>query len=391
MVDNDYEAIVQGHPEMILVTETPVRTWQGFLTVSCQSNAGQNIRVKLKLAVPNYPSLYEAQIRFGKEIALIRNGSGFSQKVKDLMRTTTKVSLFFRQLQLLMSSFIDNACIEDHTYEAMDNSAMEILQELKDVLEIPSPVQLLSDSSLSTIKLSVRNVSLKLQRTNHRGYPWTVVYSDLPVMPAIGSFEKNVSTLTTARNKFNSQVMMLEKAWSNLEQIDEQCWVLDPPKPKPYHLYRRFYLTPSLSMFVKIDPLNPMDLPEIKFMGSEIEAELKRDLVSKNLHNWNPKCDFVDNLMMLLDMHRFPMKEEKICVDDKSAVVGDEECCICFSMESDTLAFPDKICSNEKCRRHFHTPCLLQWLQAGAGNHVMFDHIHGTCLHCQESISCCIK
>lgn len=60
--------------------------------------------------------------------------------------------------------------------------------------------------------------------------------------------------------------------------------MLDPPKPKPYHLYRRIHLTPSLSMFVKIDPVNPMDLPEIKFMGSETEAELKRDLVSKNLH-----------------------------------------------------------------------------------------------------------
>ena len=100
---DDYEAIVQGYPEMVLVTETP-ETWQGFLTVTCQSNAGQNIRVKLKLTVPNYPSLYEAEIIFGKEIALIRNASSFSQKVKDLMRTTTKVSVFFRQLQLLIVS-----------------------------------------------------------------------------------------------------------------------------------------------------------------------------------------------------------------------------------------------------------------------------------------------
>lgn len=30
-----------------------------------------------------------------------------------------------------------------------------------------------------------------------------------------------------------------------------------------------------------------MNLPEIKFMGSEVEVESKRDLVSKNLHVCN--------------------------------------------------------------------------------------------------------
>lgn len=65
------------------------------------------------------------------------------------------------------------------------------------------------------------------------------------------------------------------------------CWVIDPLQPKPCHLYRRIYLTPSLSMFIKIDPLNHMDLPEIKFMGSDIEVESKRDLVSRNLNVCN--------------------------------------------------------------------------------------------------------
>lgn len=37
-------------------------------------------------------------------------------------------------------------------------------------------------------------------------------------------------------------------------------------------------------MFIEVDPLNPMDLPIIKFAGSEDEVKLKEDLVSKNLH-----------------------------------------------------------------------------------------------------------
>lgn len=64
--------------------------------------------------------------------------------------------------------------------------------------------------------------------------------------------------------------------------------------------------------------------------------------------------------MMLLDINKFPVKEEKTSAEDGNVIVGDEECCICFSMELDNEILPDKICNNEKCRRHFHTPCLLQ-------------------------------
>ncbi|XP_076618607.1 E3 ubiquitin-protein ligase Fancl isoform X2 [Colletes latitarsis] len=367
MVNDDYKVIVQCHPEMILTSETPV-TWQGFLAVSCRSNSGRNIRVKLKLIVPNYPLLRDANINFGKEITRIRSIE-FSQK----------------------SNFINNAHIEDDLHEVTDNKAVELLQELKDALETSPGVKLLSDNNLNTIQLFMNGVSLKLQRTKYRACPWIVIHSDLPEIPAFGPFEKNLSTLIIARNKFKLQVEILENAWSNLRQIDEKCWVLDPPKPKPSHLYRRIYLTPSLSMFLQVSPLNPMDLPEIKFMGSEVEVELQRSLVSKKLHYWNPKCNIIDNLMMLLNIDTFPQKEEKVYIEDKNAIVADEECCICFSMELDNKIIPDKICSNEKCRRHFHTSCLLNWLQAVAGNHIMFDHIHGTCPNCQESISCCIN
>lgn len=40
-------------------------------------------------------------------------------------------------------------------------------------------------------------------------------------------------------------------------------------------------------MYIQINPWYPTDLPEIKFMGSETEVELKRELVSKNLYVCN--------------------------------------------------------------------------------------------------------
>lgn len=64
-------------------------------------------------------------------------------------------------------------------------------------------------------------MTVKLQRTSHRTCPWTVVHSDLPEISTLGPFEKNISTLDIARNKLKLQVEMLEKAWSNLRQIDK--------------------------------------------------------------------------------------------------------------------------------------------------------------------------
>ncbi|XP_076478160.1 E3 ubiquitin-protein ligase Fancl isoform X3 [Bombus vancouverensis nearcticus] len=352
MINNDYKSMIQWHPEMILISKRPM-TWKGFLEVPCIS--GRNMRIRLKLIVHNYPLLSNAEINFGKEIAFIRN-EGFSDKVKDLMHNVTKVSTFLKQLQLLIG------------------------------------IKVSANNTIDIIELSLNNVAVRLQKTSHRTCPWTVVYSDLPEIPSLGPFEKNISTLNIARNKLRLQVEMLEKSWSNLKQIDQNCWVIDPLPPKPSHLYRRIYLTPSLSMFIKIDPLNHMDLPEIKFMGSDTEVESMTELVSKNLYKWNPSCDIINNLMMLLDIDIFPQQEmKKEAVEDYNVVVADEECCICFSLKLENMTLPDKICNNEKCRKHFHTSCLLQWLQAIAGNHVIFDHIHGSCPNCKESISCHIK
>ena len=100
---SDYKFMIQLYPEMILVSKKPV-TWKGFLEIPC--NSGRSIRIRLKLIVHNYPSLSGAEMYFGKEIAFIRRKE-FSDKVKDLMCSVTKVSTFLKQLQLLIVSITD--------------------------------------------------------------------------------------------------------------------------------------------------------------------------------------------------------------------------------------------------------------------------------------------
>lgn len=85
---------------------------------------------------------------------------------------------------------------------------------LKDVL-------ISSDQNLNIIKLHYRNVSVTLQRCNSTEHPWKVIASDLPDIPIFKDFEKNMTNLSVAKTKFKWHVEILEKAWEQLEEIDE--------------------------------------------------------------------------------------------------------------------------------------------------------------------------
>ncbi|XP_015184525.1 PREDICTED: E3 ubiquitin-protein ligase FANCL isoform X2 [Polistes dominula] len=385
MLIEDCESIFQWHPEMILTSTSPV-TWQGFLMITIPSNAIEKQRVRLKLILPNYPLIHDAVLNFGKSYAFLQKQT-FVTSVNDLIqKSSSSVSSFLRLLQSLISETIEEYNVP------IDQSPTAILQDLKDIFESKSGVTLSSNSSLDTIKLSLKNIHIVLKRTNDNINPWNVISNDLPEISAFGSFHEKISSLTVITNKFKQQVERFDALWKVLSEIDKNCYVLDPIPARPCHLFRRIYLSQSLSMLITIDPLNPTSPPNLKFLGSDVDVQRQKDIISKNMCVWNSEKNILQNLLILLDISEFPsQKKQDDSVDDQNCMFTNEECCICFSLESDTEQFPNKICDNIKCRKHFHTKCLLQWLQAVAGNQVAFDHLHGSCPHCEENISCPIN
>ncbi|XP_011631280.1 E3 ubiquitin-protein ligase FANCL isoform X1 [Pogonomyrmex barbatus] len=384
----NYDAILDWHPEMILISESPV-TWQGFLVISYSSLTARDrqcSRVKLKLVMPNYPSFCNAQISFGRHIASLRNRE-FSDKVKELIKGTQTVPTFLTQLQSLIGKYMQNTDNKMHMINFEATKAF--LQDLKAALQNPSDVQLLCNQNLSTVKLSLRGVSLTLQRCNNTEIPWKVISSDMPTTPPFQDFQKSITNLSVAMTKFKWQVEILERAWEQLKQIDENCWVIDPLEPNKSHMYRRIHLSQSVSVIIIIDPFNPTAVPTMKFLGSENEVKKQRDDVSNNLHNWDQNCNIIENLLVLLNLYAFPEQQESL--DESKGIISSHECGICFSEKSEIDELPDKICNNEKCMKHFHSVCLSKWLQTNARNQVVFHHIHGTCPHCKENIFCSIE
>lgn len=37
-------------------------------------------------------------------------------------------------------------------------------------------------------------------------------------------------------------------------------------------------------MLITINPLNPTSLPELKFLGSDIDVQRQKDIISENMH-----------------------------------------------------------------------------------------------------------
>ncbi|XP_025987010.1 E3 ubiquitin-protein ligase FANCL [Solenopsis invicta] len=383
-----YEEILKCHPEMTLVSKSPV-TWQGYLLISSLVHpAGRTLypRVWVKLVVPNFPSLSNVQLSFGKHIAFLRNKE-FSREVNETIKSVQTVVSFLTRLESLILKYMQHTSTKINEYDF--ESTKDFLQDMKTALQKPSDVQLSCDRNLSTIKLTLRGISLTLQRCNNVEVPWKVVPSDISAIPAFEGFQNNLTNLSVAMNKFKWQVELLERAWEHLKEIDENCWVIDPLEPNKSHMYRCIHLSQSISVTITIDPMNPTALPTIKFFGSDNEVKRQKDDVSNNIHNWNPDHSILENLRMLLNMYEFPEQQDSL--DDSKGIFRNRECGICFFEKSETDELPNKICNNERCMKHFHSACLSRWLQTNAANQVVFGHIHGNCPHCKENISCPIE
>ncbi|XP_074097031.1 E3 ubiquitin-protein ligase Fancl [Cotesia typhae] len=377
---NEYEELLKWYPQLILISENPV-TLHGLL------NINNNCQIEIKLKVPKYPSLKHATVNFGKKISLMY-GTDFSVKVNDLLRSINSIMSFLNQLQKLMETIIKDKHVD--TIVDADWFDNYNLEELKSALMIPD-VNIYASSGLEIIKLTYKDISIKLKETKSYNNPWIIVSSDLPEQRTLPALETCISTLTEAAETLKTRVDSLENIWIDLRDIDNKCWVIDPVKPKPSHLYRRIYINPSLSLLITPDPSSSERLQEIKVLGSDNEVSKCQNTITENLKKWSGERSIIENLLDLLDIEELPRPpDENRLVQPNDGIVDDQECCICFSMESDSGETPSEVCNNEKCQRYFHSSCLLQWLQVIAGNQIFFNRIHGFCPNCNTNISCAI-
>ncbi|XP_058793457.1 E3 ubiquitin-protein ligase FANCL isoform X2 [Phymastichus coffea] len=380
----DFDQMFKQYPQIILVSKSPV-TWIGFLTIS---NRIKNVekKVKLKLILPSFPNLDKASVLFGGNIAVLF-GPKFKKQIASLSSSSESVPVFLQELRTLIEKLFN-----ERETDQVSNDLIQSDMREKLLKELETDVQLSSTKDFSVIKLTMNDISMTVQPTvNSAGQnSWRIVSSDLPNIPDYSLSDKKTYSLKEIRKRFEKQVDMLERVYYQLRKIDSYCWVIDPIYPKPYHLYRRIHLSPSLSLYIKLNPLDPSGYPIMKFVGADVEVEKYKDKIAEEdfSDKWDDEYSVHENLLTLLNIDEFPQVPINFKPVEKQGIIDDEECCICFSMELDNGEIPDEICENQKCRRRFHTICLFQWLQETAANKIIFNKISGPCPNCGELKSC---
>lgn len=103
-----------------------------------------------------------------------------------------------------------------------------------------------------------------------------------------------------------------------LLDLDENTWVLDPPKGPAQksleYTYRRVAISKGVSLQIELKPeAFSNQLPGLKFLGSDENVRTLREVLCDNLENYDSDYTLVQNLERVLEFE-FPLED---CVQEQ--------------------------------------------------------------------------
>lgn len=119
--------------------------------------------------------------------------------------------------------------------------------------------------------------------------------------------KKNENILLNIYNDFVKEVKKYELFWLNMNDLDKNCWILEPENPQRSDTIRRISIGNNCSILIKINPLDVGSLCECTFLGNESYINELRNNFNENLSKWNNNELIRNNLSELLEIE-FPSK-----------------------------------------------------------------------------------
>lgn len=223
------------------------------------------------------------------------------------------------------------------------------------------------------------NISINYSKSS---FTYEIVETSIPCFEIM----EGCSSLVNIYNSFSNLIESphMQTFFTILDEIDANCWILDPETLGYKENYRRIVLETNTSALLNISEMNARDLPEIKIFGSQLKIEYFTDKIAENLVSWEPENNIIEELLKLFDISAFPTKPLQDC--DEDCLLSEGECCICFALKLEDV-LPEVVCSNTSCNQIFHQKCLYQWLSTiNAGSSVY--EIYGPCPNCEKDMHC---
>ena len=89
--------------------------------------------------------------------------------------------------------------------------------------------------------------------------------------------------------QFSAELARHQPLWDELDDLDANCWVLEPAHPTRDVSSRRLALGQHCSLSVALHVAAPASLPELAFLGAERVIGPLRRALNARLHLWEPK------------------------------------------------------------------------------------------------------
>nr|SVE93948.1 EOG090X0G12 [Scapholeberis mucronata] len=346
-------------------------------------NVGQNYVIHLSL--PNYPLLKNCTVYADYELKLLFSSrKNFNleeelEKSHSIMEFLSNVVFFMKQLN--SSNPVLKTCAPNRVGEMVKvtTSYSKILNEIEQI----------GWDKLTHVNNDFTEVKLKVHDSLNREHILSVkLTSNVPEISA--DFPKGViyewnenSTLKELYNYFLLEAENYQDFWTTMEELDANCWVLEPENPSRRDTYRKIAIASNVSLKVEIDPNHPRHFPSITWLGSETAVFNFREKVLDRVEVWENDSPIHENLERLLEIS-LPLKQSLGENNEEYEVT----CCICYSERLDGQV-PSRTCDNPQCGQSFHIYCLYEWLRSLIQTtRKQGNKIFGACPYCEQPISC---
>ncbi|CAB4010538.1 E3 ubiquitin- ligase FANCL isoform X1 [Paramuricea clavata] len=352
-------------------------TYDGFIEINEQT-------FRVSIVQPNVGSLKDASISCSWRLWNILHH--YQDVIKQRLHQSENLASFLVEFKNLVEKLVK--CKQDDTGQ----------------LSLPLDTYSLLISELEHIgwhKLAYTNesfniIKLKMRDARDREHIVTVhVSAEYPdILPKCSAdvpepFHFKGSKITEGRlleciyNEFCEIISSHELFWNVMDEIDQNCWILEPEHPTRADASRRVALGNNTSLLVRINVQHPKMMPECHLMGADSIVMKLRENMNKNLHQWDPEIPVLENLEKLLET-KFPSRQTTKKEDFSL------ECGICYAYRLDN-AIPESACDDPRCGQPFHTSCLYEWLRALPSSRQSFNIIFGECPYCNKPITVKVK
>ncbi|XP_037580498.1 E3 ubiquitin-protein ligase FANCL-like [Dermacentor silvarum] len=232
---------------------------------------------------------------------------------------------------------------------------------------------------LKYIDQSKRKHVLKIHFSEAFPVDEPMVEPDLPIQ--LEFYWNSDGTLKQIYEKFKEEIERLQEFWAAMDDLDSNCWVLDPASPRHSDCYRRIALGKNVSVAIVVQPRSPKAFPRLEFCGPHRAVSAHEEAVEQNKCKWDSNGLISANLASLLSME-LPSRS---CAQPPEDV--DCACGICYSYLLEGH-IPDKLCQSSRCNKPFHQSCLAEWMRSLPSVRQNFNMFFGECPYCSEPMSC---